>query len=502
MGVAISLDQERSGTFGVAQLADRMAFSGLIGLILFAPLPLGSNRPWPAALLAIITWVSLLLTLPAYLGGRSLPVALQSARWPLGLAAMLCGLVGAQLFGGQAPSVVLGTLSPWDTEIYLLKALTYFGAMLLMVLTVRARMRCLWVLGCILAVGLCQACLGILLSRSAGPYEFMFEAFAPGSRVSGTFVNPNHFAGYLSLSLAAGIGLLVAQYDGGASRANGWRPRLAALLNFVLSVKMLLRLALVILVIGLVLSHSRMGNLAFFLALIAAGLLLAAKSPKLRWPALLLVGTMVIIDLFIVGNWVGFDRIAERFQGTQFRAESGAPNEHAEAGPESVSASSPLVGSPAPPREESVEERLQVPLLSAQLSLQRPWFGHGGGTFHLAFPPGKPDWVFAGYWSNAHNDFAEVAVDLGIVGLALWMGIGVFSLGAAVRLLSDRQPRLNRGVGTATLIAIIGTSLQSLMDFGLQIPANALNFSILLALSWLVAGLPVERRLGKATLDL
>ena len=83
-----------------------------------------------------------------------------------------------------------------------------------------------------------------------------------------------------------------------------------------------------------------------------------------------------------------------------------------------------------------------------------------------------------------------------IGGLAVWMGIGFSSACGAGRLATDRQPRPNRGVGTATLIAIIGTSLQSLMDFGLQIPANALNFSILLALSWLVAGLPVERRLG------
>ena len=49
----------------------------------------------------------------------------------------------------------------------------------------------------------------------------------------------------------------------------------------------------------------------------------------------------------------------------------------------------------------------------------------------------------------------------------------------------------------AVLIAIIASSLQSVMGFALHIPANALTLSILLALSWLAGGLPLDNTRGK-----
>lgn len=469
-------------------LMDTLAFAGLLVVVLAAPLPLGGNRPWAIAGLVMAVWCFLLMAMPFAASDRAVRQNLRRTAVPLALVAGLSALMAVQLLSGQPQGQAPGTLSRHDTRLYQLCTLMYLGAMLLVIVTVRSRRRCLWVLGAVLAAGMAQAALGILLLRLGGNYELFFQPFEAGGRASGTFANPNHFAGYLAMSLAAGIGLLIAQYEGGVTR-DGWRPQLTAWLRFMLSAKMLLRLFLLVLVIAMVLSHSRLGNLAFFVALMMAGLVLAARSKKMRRPALLLVSTMMIIDLLVIGQWVGFDRIAERFQATDIRAPTEAvPN----SAPASTGSDDPL-----PPKEESIEERLQVPALSLKLVERRPFFGYGGGTFHLAFAPVKPDWVYAGYWTNAHNDFVEVAVNLGLLGLALWLGVGLLSALAAWHLITDRQPRLNRGVGVAVLIAIIASSLQSVMEFALHIPANALTLSILLALSWLAGGLPLDNTRGK-----
>lgn len=479
---------------GMLRQLQSLGFAILLIVVLLAPLPLGSNRPWPLALIAILVWTGVALAAPFVLTDGSSGTRLARLRWPMYILAALCAIPAMQLAGANVGLSVLGTQSSWDTRHYLLRSLTYAGAVLLLFMVVNSRVRCMLLMGAMLVAGFVQAALGILLSRSGQTYELMFAVFEPGGRVSGTFANPNHFAGFLSLSLACGIGLLIAQYEGDLARRDGWQARLASMIHFCLSAKMLLRLSLVIMVIAMVLSHSRMGNLAFFVALIAAGSLLAARSKKLRRPAVTLVVTMIIIDLLVIGQWIGFDRIAERFQATNLQAEYGQASGAPRAGPEAATTGQGFAA--APPREESLEERLEVPRLAARLILNAPILGHGGGTFYLTFPPHKPEGAYPGFWKHAHNDFVEVAIDLGFVGVALWVGLGATAALTALRLLDDRQPRLNRGVGVATLLAIIASSLQSAVDFGLQIPANALNFSLTLGLAWAVQWLPLRQHRG------
>jgi O-antigen ligase len=143
-----------------------------------------------------------------------------------------------------------------------------------------------------------------------------------------------------------------------------------------------------------------------------------------------------------------------------------------------------------PPREESLLERMNTPYLSATLLVpQRPWLGHGGGSYRLAFQPVKPQSVYAGLWDHAHNDYVQVAVDTGIVGVLLWMGIGLATAVQGWRLMGDRQSRLNRGVGVGAVMALSTIGLHSMVDFNLHIPANAMTFAVLLALAWVVGTL-------------
>ncbi len=69
----------------------------------------------------------------------------------------------------------------------------------------------------------------------------------PGAIAHGSFVNRNHFAGYLVMCLSMGLGVLIGSLTGEASRS--WKQFFRNIIAWVLSTKMQLRLALVIMVI-------------------------------------------------------------------------------------------------------------------------------------------------------------------------------------------------------------------------------------------------------------
>ena len=89
---------------------------------------------------------------------------------------------------------------------------------------------------------------------------------------TGTFVNRNHLAGYLEMALAIGLGLMLMAGKGKPAELSGrWRGRVRSILRLLLSQKAILRLMLVAMVVGLILTRSRMGNTAFFNSLLITG---------------------------------------------------------------------------------------------------------------------------------------------------------------------------------------------------------------------------------------
>ena len=451
---------------------DKAAFLALLCVAVWAPMPLGSNRDWAVGLLAIALWLALITLLvgSSLAGHRGAQHRVMQAAGPLALMALFAGLLVGQLWAPGPIAGLLHTADAFQTRIYLLTSLALLAAFALAVACVNTPRRVTLLLGTLVGAGVLQALIAVALASTGATYQFMFAEFDQRGRATGTFVNPDHLAGYLELCLSAGLGLMLAQFGGGAVQARGWQQRLALALTFMLSGKMVLRMMLVMMVVALVMTHSRMGNGAFFFSLLLIGSLVAVVSQRLRKPALWLVASMALIDIIIIGQWVGLDRVVERLKDT---AES------------SMVATTPGGSTVIAPmqREESIQDRLRIPRLSLPLIAQQPWFGHGGGTYYLSLPAIKP----AGFpllWDHAHNDFVELATDTGLVGLALLIVLGASTAWRAARMLRDAEPRLKRGVGVAALMAICSISLHGMVDFNLHIPANALTLVLLMALVW------------------
>jgi O-antigen ligase len=113
---------------------------------------------------------------------------------------------------------------------------------------------------------------------------------------------------------------------------------------------------------------------------------------------------------------------------------------------------------------------------------KRPVLGSGINTFADVYPQ------FRSFYTNqtvnrAHNDYLELLTDSGFLGF----GVGMWFLAAALRP-AIRKARLwtadvNGAVALSALLGISGILVHSLVDFNLQIPANAMLFYILCTLA-------------------
>lgn len=461
----------------------RLPFWGLMLALAWAPWPLASNRPWSLALLALLVWLPLVglvvhrLVAGARPGPHAAPasLALPPGAWlPTACLAGFAALAALQLVPGLGPQGGAVSIDPFATRHHLLTTAVYAGAWLLVLLAVQSQRRLRWLLLGVVACGVVQACVAVALHAARVRYTLFDTTFEQGARVSGTFANPDHFAGYMELCLSAAVGWLLAGFAvQSTERDPGWRGKLVGALHFALSPRMLVRVLMVVMVIALVMTHSRMGNGAFFITLLVGGGLIAAISLPMRKPALWLVASMAVIDIVVIGQWVGLDRVAERISDT---VQASVP----------MAADADALGlTPAPKREESLAERLTAPTLALALVRERPWLGHGGGTFATAFPPHKRPGL-SQHWDHAHNDYVQVAADMGLPGLLLWLGVGMASAWRAAQLLRQRQSPEALGIGAAVLLACISLGLHTMVDFNLHIPANALTFTVLLAAVWAV----------------
>jgi len=94
---------------------------------------------------------------------------------------------------------------------------------------------------------------------------------------------------------------------------------------------------------------------------------------------------------------------------------------------------------------------------------EAPWIGRGFGRPALALPPGTPaDGIQDGKVWHAHNVFLDVALELGVIGLALFLAM----LAALVReaLPALREPPPRRWAAIAALAALLAFVMKDFPD--------------------------------------
>ena len=453
--------------------ADKILFWSLLCVLVWAPIPIGSNVMWAWSILEIAVFALLIAWLVLWALGRvPFPTAAAKA-WPayallaLWLAEQALYIVPmppswvamlspesarmqhlTDVLGIARPTMTL-SVDPYAARMALLKGLAYAGVFFLVLVLANSRQRVMRLARVLVYEAVVVSIYGVLM-HLAGVQGTYFGAFIDhGLQASATYVNRNHFAGYLEMTLALGIGLLIAGLSD--RKSDSWKRFFMHLLDWVLSPKMVLRLALCILVIALTTTHSRMGNTGFFSALLIAGVIGIALSRHATRNTVVLLASLVVIDLLIVGSWFGVERLAQRIQETTMG---------------------------------DVESREEPAAYTLGIIKDYPVFGSGPGSFYVVFPRYQPPSV-VGFYDFAHNDYAQFAAESGLPALAV---LGLFvaaSLAAALRAQWLRRDPAMRGMSFACIMGVTAILIHSWVDFNLQIPANAMYFMVLLAIGWL-----------------
>ncbi|MGS2718016.1 O-antigen ligase family protein [Eionea flava] len=433
-------------------------FYNLLGMIIYLPLPLGSHRLLAWSILE--AWVFSVLFVWIFLCFQ------QKARmpeywkkcWPALFA--LTGFAAISLLqltplnsSSHNISVLNDlnwatfSLDPHATIEQLLKTSAYIGLFILTIALVNTEKRIKTVLQVFFFCGVFQAGYGAFMTLSGIEYVLWLPKEHYIGRATGTFINRNHFANYLSMCAAAGTALLLI--DLSKKKVKGLKNMLIGLLHFMLSRKMLFRIGLALIVVGIVLSRSRMGNTAFFISLVSAGFIWMILTKRVSRNAIIFLTSLIIIDLWVVGNWFGFEEVTARIQNTSASTET---------------------------RDEVLRDTLVY-------IKENPMLGTGGGSYYSVYSYYKsPD--VNGYYDYTHNDYLQFVSEYGLIGTAFIALLVISSLFTAIVTLFKRNNPTMQATSFAALMTIIALLLHSLVDFNLQIMANAASATILLALAW------------------
>jgi len=295
----------------------------------------------------------------------------------------------------------------------------------------------------IVVSGFFQAVYGSFTALSGIGYPFVGQGDA-----TGTFVNRNHLAGYLEMALALGMALLLK-----AGRIGSAQDGLRGMLRIVLSEKALVRLMLIMMVAGLILTRSRMGNTAFFSSLLLTGSLAVVVSRPFRTRAVfLLLLSVMLVDVFLLGQWFGLEKVAERLRQTTIVTE---------------------------------QQRADVDIYSVPMIRDFLLTGAGAASFIHIFPAYVQE-NFGVLYDHAHDDYLEFFAELGAIGfmpLSLFVVVGFCQ---SLRALKCLRHSYVRAAGFGGCMGIISLSIHSFVDFNLQIPANAMLFMAIIAIVLIV----------------
>jgi len=348
--------------------------------------------------------------------------------------------------------LTLGSVAPAHTARSLLLLLTYAGTYLLVVNLVRTRAQLARLVSTLLAFGGLLAFLGLLDYLGREAWLLSWRGPATG-RLSGTFVNPDHFAAWLAMLICLGVGYLLARgpsHPGarsllGVLRSREGRERAARqYLPFV---------ALLAMSVALVFTLSRGAIVSLLLTMLILLLVLYALG-RIRW-SLMVLGALLVAVLGY-GVWIGLEPLLARVRHGDVTA-------------------------------RFIQGLTTLPMLRAF-----PLLGVGLGAYGdiypryqpLALAPGKVSYPYA------HDDLLQLAVELGALGAVLvaWTGwrvgrdlLGAHLLGRAAcpvgggeREGAQRRDPLSVGLGIGAIGGVLVLLVHSAFDFAARIPANGI----------------------------
>jgi len=420
--------------------------TGLIGMMVFAPLAFGAVEVWSRSVLEAAAFALAGLWLIRIGFGRPAPPALPRPLW------VMMALAAAGL---SLPWIASLTLYPRGTLEALVAGAAYAAIFALVVSTVRTEREIRRMVLALIVTGFGVALFAILQKYAGNGKIFGLRAVREGGSAFGPFVNRNHFAGYMGMLIPLSIGYTVAAFSNAPARGGTAGRRFVHRLTSEGANRLaLLVFMTLIMSVSLVLSFSRAGIVSFLTAVLLIGLILVSGRASKRW---VLLPGLLVAALLISLAWFGLGPLIDRYQTLLHL-----------------------------PEDRSMRGRIVVWTDSLRIAADHPVMGTGLGTFGAVYPAYKtlPDPVF---YEHAHNDYVELLAETGGVGLGLSLGLLGTVLGFVLAGWRGRRSPSARGLLAGVVTGIAALLIHGFNDFNFHIPANAALFAVLLGLAWNLA---------------
>ncbi|MGD8439219.1 MAG: O-antigen ligase family protein [Holophagae bacterium] len=341
------------------------------------------------------------------------------------------------------------SMAPWGTLGAAAAGVVAIGVAVTAARIASTRSGLPFLLALIAATGVVLAILGLAGEAGAPEAVMLIRANTGGGSPYGPFVNENHFAQAIELTLPAALVLLAvnARHLGG----HGGRRQLAAVTVLAAAV------ATAVTTAALLRSGSRGGALFLITALVAT-LPFWLRPRRFRgalWPAV--AAGLIVVSAIVSLTW---NRLPELEEGLR----------------------NLLV-------IEGVDGNSRWDLWAGTVrSWERsPIVGSGLGSYRYVIGMDKPA-TGRSMLEQAHNDWLEWLSTTGVVGVA---ALGFFTVGVALLLVPCRVRSLRfefRYALAGVALALTATALHEAVGFGLQIPLNRMLLAAWIGLLWGLAG--------------
>jgi O-antigen ligase len=343
------------------------------------------------------------------------------------------------------------SIYPHATLLLWIRFLGYLAAFVLAVHLFDSRKRSSLLVGALIGIGLFESVYGSAEYLTGREKIFTYTKQAYRGMATGTYINHNHYAGLLELTLPFIVGSVfyyfqMWQQNRGKRFSRDRQQGASAGFEAVVYVFLV-----IVMLVGLLSSRSRSGILAALFSLLFITLLGQLRARRKTW----LIGLFVFLIVAAgYGLWIGLGPVLTRFEqlsmGTQ---------------------------------EFDIATRLAFSKDALPMIRDYPWTGMGLGTFAVGFRHYQTGWV--GFFvDHVHNDYLEFAAEAGVIGAAL-LFLPILYLLARMIIAFLRDPRRYR---PAVLLGCIGSVLALLVhsgtDFNLQIPANALVLAVVVGIGY------------------
>ena len=450
---------------------------GIMGLIIFSPLPAASVNAWSI----LVIELTVLVLMAAYLLMKSKPRInsriSSSLRWLkvvfggfflflavqiLPLPVFIVKLISPSSYGFRAmnsldvvDSKLLSlSLVPSETFREGMEILAYvlLGFLIISTVTSWQRIRRLFFL--LVGIGFFEAFYGLFeLQRSNPRILFYPKVFNQGS-ATGTFVNQNHFAGYLEMIIPLAIGLIIARIDLFTLAGEKLNAKIVRMTEKGMLTNLVLTTFIVVMSLAIVLSRSRSGTflLVFTFILFSGITFIHFGKISSHWWKIRRFLQVTFLLITIVCLYVGVQATIDRFALDQLLS-GGRPHYWG----------------------------------SVMMTIKDfPLVGTGLGSFASVFPAYAKTRTYA-LLGHAHNDYFEYMSELGIVGILFLFGGVVFIVSKTFLTWYKRRDPEVKGLALGGLVSIFIIGIHSFTDFNLHIPANKLLFTVILTLTYVTA---------------